>query len=149
MGIGASLVYWAKSNTFTLLMGFTMPLPFSRKSHCLMINWIHLLSTYIFLPRHILPHTPCHSSMLTLTGSFATILTGICHLIIQWFSLSLGYVLQSLNNYFYLLSMIGMMSNTFMADVPIVLRINNHFSNHLSHHHIFTSDFFPKYPPSV
>ena len=46
-------------------------------------------------------------------------------------------------------SMIGMMSNVFMANVPIVLRINDRFSNHLSHHQIFLSDFFPKYLPSV
>ena len=85
-------------------MGFTMPLPFSGKSHCLMTDWIHLLGTYIFLPRHMLPHTPCCLSTLTLTESFAIMLAGICRLIIQWFSLSLRYVLQLLNNLlFYLL----------------------------------------------
>ena len=110
MVIRVSLVYQAESNAFILLMGFIMPLPFSGKSHCLLIVWIHLHSTYIFPPRHTLPNTP-HLSALTLTGSFAIKLAGICCLIIQWCSLSLRYVLQLFNNLqFYLLSMIGMMS---------------------------------------
>ena len=95
MVIRVSLAYQAKSNT---------------KSHCLTTIWIHLHSTYIFPPRHTLPNTPC-LSVLTLTGSFAITLAGICCLTIQWCSLSLGYVLQLLNNLqFYLLSTIGMMS---------------------------------------
>ena len=45
--------------------------------------------------------------------------------------------------------MIFHFNNVFMENVPIVLRINDHFSNHLSHHQIFMSDFFPKYLASV
>ena len=40
--------------------------------------------------------------------------------------------------------MIFHFNNVFMENVPIVLRINDHFSNHLSHHQIFMSDFFSK-----
>ena len=139
-------------------MGFIMPLPFSGKSHCLTIIWIHLHSTYIFPPRHTLPNTP-HLSLLTLTGSFAITLAGICRLVIQWCSLSLRYVLQLLNNLqFYLLSTIGMMSILYFIAMYLLTKVIwslfQSCSNRCPRHRI-RAPYFPasmyssKYSPSL